>query len=101
TTFHMLPEMSFLIIFLLPIYYFWDSALYKKEDHSKRPVSQEKLGLEGSINLVLLLGVIGAVLFSGFVKMGEFHVYGVHVSIENVIRDIVLLLIAYMSWKLT
>src|SRR5690606_37149167 len=79
TTVHMFPEMMFLVVFLLPIYYIWDSILYKREDLTKQPVSTEKLRLEGSINLVLLLGVIGAVLFSGFVKIGEFHIYGIHI----------------------
>lgn len=101
TTIHMLPEMLFLVVLLLPIYYIWDSVLYKKEDQSKREPSTEKLAIEGGINLVLLLGVIGAVLFSGFVKIGELHIYGVHVPYENLIRDVVLLLLSYVSWKIT
>lgn len=101
TTVHMLPEMLFLVVFLLPIYYIWDSVLYKKEDQSKREPSSEKLAVEGGINIVLLLGVIGAVLFSGFVKIGELHIYGVHVPYENLIRDVVLLLLSYVSWKIT
>jgi Na+/H+ antiporter NhaD/arsenite permease-like protein len=101
TTVHMFPEMMFLIVFLLPIYYIWDTILYKKEDHSKQPISSEKLKLEGSINLVLLLGVIGAVLFSGFVKIGEIEIYGIHLPYENLLRDVVLLLLAYVSWKIT
>lgn len=101
TTVHMLPEMLFLVVLLLPIYYIWDSVLYKKEDQSKREPSTEKLAIEGGINLVLLLGVIGAVLFSGFVKIGELHIYGVHVPYENLIRDVVLLLLSYVSWKIT
>ena len=101
TTVHMLPEMLFLVVFLLPIYYIWDSVLYKKEDQSKREPSSVKLRIEGGINLVLLLGVIGAVLFSGFVKLGEFHIYGVHLPYENLLRDITLLVLSYVSWKIT
>jgi len=101
TTIHMFPEMIFLIVFLLPIYFIWDSIVYKKEDQSKRPESTEKLAIEGGINLVLLLGVIGAVLFSGFVKVGEFHVYGIHMPYENLIRDLTLLVLSYVSWKIT
>jgi Na+/H+ antiporter NhaD/arsenite permease-like protein len=101
TTVHMLPEMLFLVVFLLPIYFIWDSILYKKEDQSKRVPSKEKLAIEGGINIVLLLGVIGAVLFSGFVKLGGIDVYGVFVPYENLMRDLTLLLLSYVSWKIT
>lgn len=101
TTEHMLPEMLFLVVLLLPIYYIWDSILYKKEDQSKRPASTEKLAIEGGINLVLLLGVIGAVLFSGFAKLGEYHIYGIHIAYANIVRDLVLLMLSYVSWKIT
>jgi Na+/H+ antiporter NhaD/arsenite permease-like protein len=101
TTVHMLPEMLFLVVFLLPIYYIWDTVLYKKEDQSKRQPSSEKLAVEGGINIVLLLGVIGAVLFSGFVKLGGIEVYGIFVPYENLIRDLTLLLLSYVSWKIT
>lgn len=101
TTVHMLPEMLFLVVFLLPIYYIWDTILYKKEDQSKRVPSTEKLAVEGSINIVLLLGVIGAVLFSGFVKLGGVDIYGVYVPYENLMRDLTLLLLSYISWKVT
>lgn len=101
TTVHMLPEMIFLVVLLLPIYFIWDTVLYKKEDQSKRQPSSEKLSIEGGVNLVLLLGVIGAVLFSGFVKIGQIHIYGIDLPYENLIRDVALLLLTYASWKIT
>ncbi|HWV56660.1 MAG TPA: sodium:proton antiporter, partial [Longimicrobiales bacterium] len=101
TTQHMLFEMLFVSVILLAIYYVWDRAAYAKEDKSLRPQSEEKLGIEGGINLLLLLGVIGAVLFSGFVRLGEFTFFEIHIAYENVIRDVALLGIAFASWKLT
>ena len=46
-------------------------------------------------------GVIGAVLFSGLVHLGEINIYHVHVKVENLIRDAILLLLAGISWKFT
>lgn len=101
TTRHLLQEMLFMVVCLLFIYYIWDRMVYAKEDQSKRPVSEERLGLEGSVNLLLLLGVIGAVLFSGVASIGGFHVYGIEIRIENLIRDLSLLGLTFASWKLT
>src|SRR5690606_31137034 len=50
---------------------------------------------------LLLAGVVGAVLFSGLVHLGEISIHGVHVTIENLIRDVLLLVLAWLSWQLT
>src|SRR5690606_32516690 len=75
---------------------------YMKEKSNEPMVEhKEALGIDGGINLLLILGVIGAVLFSGTVKLGEFIVYNVHVSYQNAIRDVVLLLLAGLSLLIT
>lgn len=103
TTTNLFWEMSFVVVILLVLYYFWDRYLYAREEPVAAPDEAEKepLGLEGGINLLLLAGIVGAVLFSGTVKMGEFTVYGVHMTVQNIIRDIVLLILAWLSWVLT
>ena len=102
TTTHMFLPMLFLAVLLLTLYYFWDSYLYKKETNTQpADDGSEPLGLEGSFNLLLLAGVVGAVLFSGLVHIGEFDVYHVHVRVENLIRDVALLVLAGLSWVLT
>lgn len=101
TTRHMLAEMLFMSGCLLFIYYLWDRAAYAKEDLSQRPVSSERLAIEGGFNLILILGVIVAVLFSGFARIGGFTVYGIDLRVENLIRDLALLGLAFASWKLT
>ncbi|MDR1656074.1 MAG: sodium:proton antiporter [Deltaproteobacteria bacterium] len=64
TAAHLYPQTLFMVITLLVIHYLIDSFLYKKEG---RPVVEqtEKLGLEGSVNFIFLLGVVGLVLLSG------------------------------------
>lgn len=101
TTTNLLYEMLVVSGILLVIYYLWDTYLYNKEPGSPPPADETKLGLEGSFNLVLLLGVIAAVLFSGFVHMDHFDIHHVHIEYQNLIRDASLLLLAWISWLFT
>jgi Na+/H+ antiporter NhaD/arsenite permease-like protein len=58
--------------------------------------------LEGTFNLVLLLAVVLAVLMSGVWHPGiGFEVYHVHLELQNILRDVLLLTIAWLSWWLT
>jgi Na+/H+ antiporter NhaD/arsenite permease-like protein len=104
-TTHMFLPMLMVSIILLAVYFAIDSYLMKKEDMSEAPQpdgSDEKIGLEGKVNLLLLVGVIGAVLLSGVWKPGvSFDVYHVEVTLQNLTRDVLLLAIAGLSWKLT
>jgi Na+/H+ antiporter NhaD/arsenite permease-like protein len=105
TTTHMFVPMLFLVVILLALYFVVDTMLYNKEGRPAMPetsASSEKLGLDGKINLLFLLGVIGGVLMSGMWKSGvEFNVYGTHVDLQNVLRDLILLSMAFLSLKFT
>jgi len=49
-----------------------------------------------------LIGVIFGVLLSGFWKPHiSFEIYHIHLELQNIVRDILLLLLAYASWILT
>jgi Na+/H+ antiporter NhaD/arsenite permease-like protein len=102
TTTNLFWEMAFVSVILLIVYYAWDKYLYKRETNTP-PVDDgsEPLGLEGSFNLLLILGVVAAVLFSGLVHLGEFTVFHVHVRFENLVRDAILLLLTWISWRVT
>ncbi|TNE68400.1 sodium:proton antiporter [bacterium] len=102
TTSHLLVEMSFLVICLLVIFFIMDSYFYKKEENTPPSTENgEKLGIDGGHNLFLLLGVIGSVLFSGFVHLGEVHFGSIHLPIQNILRDIFLLVLTFISIKTT
>lgn len=104
TTQNLFFEMLVVLSILLVIFYFWDSYLYKHEENKptgEADPNAEKLGLEGSFNLLLLIGVIGAVLFSGTVDLGEIHLGAIHLANANLVRDIALLGLAALSWTLT
>ena len=104
-TTHMLVPMLMVASILLVIFYFFDSYYYRKEDKSEAPSADdddEPLGLEGSFNILLLAGVVGAVLMSGIWKPGiEFVVFHVHVELQNLIRDLSLIALALISIRLT
>ena len=97
----MFVPMLFMAISLLIIFFVFDTYLYKKEKNKKTD-TDIKIGIEGSFNLLLLLGVIASVLLSGFWKPHiEFEVFYVHVELQNIVRDVLLLLLTFASWKMT
>lgn len=101
----LLAKTALLSVILLALYFIIDTVLYGKEGRPVPPASansSEKLGLDGKVNLLLLLGVIGAVLMSGMWKPDvTFDIYGTHIDLQNVVRDIALIGIAGLSLKLT
>ncbi|MDR2503169.1 MAG: sodium:proton antiporter [Deltaproteobacteria bacterium] len=102
---HLLPVLIFEAILLLLVYCAMEHFLYNKEGRPAPPpdasASDEKLGLEGKVNLLLLAGIVCSVLWSGSVNLGEIEVYHVSISIQNLARDFALLGIAGLSLKLT
>ena len=103
TTSAMFLPMLFMVVSLLLIFFGLDTYLYGKEEDIKVDTADhQKLGLEGSFNLLLLAGVVFGVLLSGFWKPHiTFEVYHVHLELQNIIRDVLLLLLTYASWTLT
>jgi len=106
TTSAMFLPMLMVVCYLIVVYFLMDSYLYKREDISvienDDNTNTEKLSLEGSFNLILLVGVIGSVLLSGFWRPHiYFSIYHVHVELQNLTRDILLLLLTYVSWQQT
>jgi len=103
TTTAMFLPMLFLVVCLLIIFYFLDRYFYNRELHQETSNEDpKKLGLDGSFNLVLLLGVIGGVLLSGFWRPHiSFEIYHVHLELQNIVRDVLLLGLTYASWVMT
>lgn len=104
-TTHMFLPMLMLSVILLALYFVVDTALLKKEGglpEAPADEQHEALGLDGKINFLLLAGVVAAVLMSGVWKPGiEFLIYHVHWELQNIARDVALVFIAFLSWKLT
>jgi len=104
TTSAMFLPMLFMATSLLIIFYFLDTYYLKKENITISPSGEKtKLGVEGVFNLGLILGVIVAVLISGFwkphISLEIYH--GVQLELQNITRDLLLLGLTYASWTYT
>jgi Na+/H+ antiporter NhaD/arsenite permease-like protein len=101
-TFKLLAMMGFVSILVLAIYYVLDSYYYKKEDLSKIDTSEkEPIKIEGAHNFIFLAGIIGAVLFSGLANLGEISILGIHQSIQNLVKDGIIILMSVLSMYFT
>lgn len=101
-TLHLFPEMAFASIVLLILYYIMDTYYYKKESLTAVPNDEdEPVRMEGYYNFIFLAGIIAAVLFSGNVRWGDVNILGIHQSVENLIRDAVLIFMAMGSLLFT
>ena len=100
---HMLPIVAIVIPTLLVMYFVIDSHLFKKESKKVRE-SVNKRGdaitfkLEGGINILLLIAVIGAVLMSGVWDPGlKINIHEVLVPVQAMVRDFILLILTLLS----
>jgi Na+/H+ antiporter NhaD/arsenite permease-like protein len=104
TTTAMFAPMTFMVVSLLGIFFVMDTYFFKKELMPMTPdENSEKLGLKGSFNLALLVGVVAGVLLSGFWDGEGIHydVFHIRLELQNLVRDGLLLGLAYASWTLT
>ncbi len=101
-TLNLLPIMGFVSGVLLVLFFLIDTILYRRES-SPKPDHQpsEPLRVEGAHNFLLLGGVIGAVLLSGLWQAGEFTFLGVHLTWQDLLRDLLIILFGLLSLKTT
>jgi Na+/H+ antiporter NhaD/arsenite permease-like protein len=105
TTKHLLLPTLFVAGLVLAMFVAVDLWFYRKDrlittvGETQPPVD---LAVRGGINLVLIAGIIGAILAAAWWQPGiRFDVYGTRLELQNVLRDALILLIAFLSLKLT
>lgn len=106
---HMLAPMLFAASILLVLYFVVDTILYKKESIPPDDGVKEPLSLEGKGNLLLLLGVIGAVVISGLWKADTSNPANVLISAWDTpmmsygvgLQIVLLIALALISLKIT
>ena len=111
-TLNLTPLWAFSVIIVLLIYFILDSVLVRREapralqptgQNIRRDAKPRALHLEGSYNLLLLLGVVAAVVASGWIhfettlRVGSLGV----LHLENLLRDGTLIGLALLSWYVT
>ena len=103
TTINLFFPMLFISSLLMILFYFIDNNYYKKELDSKPIDEPLNFSIEGKFNFLLLIGVILAVILSGFYKdnLGFIYPFGNEVRVSFILRDITLFLLGLMSYKLT
>ncbi|SSY81143.1 sodium:proton antiporter [Alysiella crassa] len=113
TVIHMFAPVLISSLILLAIFYWLDNKYFQQADeilpHDPTPHNHnlhfahiEGIKLYGKINFLLLAGVIGAVLLSGLWKPNTgINVLGTMYELQNLTRDIILLILAVISLKIT
>jgi Na+/H+ antiporter NhaD/arsenite permease-like protein len=98
-TLNVLPQMLTVVIILLLIYFITDTYYYRKEAAvaPQEPDVKEALKLEGTPNFLFLAGIVGVVLMSGMVDWGQINTFGIHRSVQDWVRDGLLIIIGILS----
>ncbi|MDI9334511.1 MAG: sodium:proton antiporter [Cytophagales bacterium] len=102
---HLWPETLFLVGALLCIFYALDYWFYhhREEVFPLDPTPDDKrIRFDGAMNFWLLLAILILVLLSGMWRPGiVFPVLGMEIGLQSVIRDVGLLVVAILSFKIT
>lgn len=104
TVSHIYQETLFLIGALLAIFVVLDTWFYRREGVLPADPTPDtrSFGFDGAANFLLLGGVVGLVLLSGFWKSPiAFNVMGTEVGLPGIVRDVGLVAITLLSLKIT
>jgi Na+/H+ antiporter NhaD/arsenite permease-like protein len=99
----MLAPMVVATSLLLAVFYAIDSFAWRRERHRASRPKDDQLRIEGLHNVFYLASVVGAVLASGLWHSGIALPigFGIALPLEDLVRDIILLVLSYLSWKTT
>ncbi len=105
TVSHIFPETLSLVGVLLAIFYAIDWWFYHRREELQ-PIDPtpdtRRIGFDGAVNFWLLGGIAGLVLLSGFWKSPvAFNIAGTDVGLPGLVRDAGLLVITFLSLKIT
>lgn len=102
TTTNLFPETLFCAGALLIGFFILDSIIYKREGHLKKdPTPDKPVRVRGGINFVLIGVIIAAILLSARLKLGTFTILGTEIAIQNVLRDLTMIVVTLVSLWLT
>lgn len=98
---YLMPQLLIVAIPLLLVFYALDSFIVRKEGHIFYH-TWPKVRLKGTFNGLFFFCVIGLVLLSGLWNPNmSFKLGGVVFEFQNLVRDIGLIGLAFLSWYLT
>ncbi|HSH70285.1 MAG TPA: sodium:proton antiporter [Deferrisomatales bacterium] len=100
-TLKLLPPMALVSGILLAVFFAMDTYFHRKEEGRPPAADGSKLKIEGLHNLLFLGGIIGGVLMSGLVHIGEVNLFGVHRPVADLLRDGLLIAMGILSLRTT
>ncbi|QEZ47276.1 sodium:proton antiporter [Cupriavidus oxalaticus] len=104
---HIYLETLFICAVLLVVFYLVDRHYYRNKEEelpqkNDPTPDSHSISIDGKINFVLLLAVIGLVLMSGLWQPAiSFNVFGTDVPLQAVARDALLIVVAVVSLLVT
>jgi Na+/H+ antiporter NhaD/arsenite permease-like protein len=105
TTTHLLQETLFLTGLLLAVFFVLDSWLYGREalEPARDPTPDDpRVRVSGGINVALIVVVVAAIVTSGTWRPRvAFHVLGVEIELQNLLREATMVAVAVASLALT
>jgi Na+/H+ antiporter NhaD/arsenite permease-like protein len=104
-TVHLIGPMLVVSAIVLAVFFVLDTYMFhidKEYPPRPDPTPDSRLRIEGWVNVALLGAILLAVLVSGIWKPGiSFTVNHIELELQNLLRDMTLLLITWISWKVT
>jgi Na+/H+ antiporter NhaD/arsenite permease-like protein len=94
------------VAMLLAAFFLVDAWLWRREaadtTAARDPTPDRAVHIEGKVNLLLLAGILLAVLMSGLWHPDRgLTLLGTRIELQNVVRDVLLLALAFASWRWT
>ncbi|MFB3926078.1 MAG: sodium:proton antiporter [Syntrophales bacterium] len=102
-TVNLYSHMFFSAGILLVLFYFVDRFHFRKEEvkGQEKAHTGVRIKIEGLINFTFLAGVIVAILISGYWQHGHIDLLGTRIQYQNLFRDIVILIMGFLSLYFT
>lgn len=102
TTQHLFPETLFTAGILLTIFFALDMIIYRREGHLlKDPTPHSPIRVNGGINVALVSVIVGAILLSAKLRLGNISIWEIEVPIQNLLRDATMVAVTFLSLSFT
>jgi len=102
-----LPHMLVAVALVLTVFFVVDTVLYRREKEAPPAAGKGGVHVEGLHNILFLMGVMGAVIMSGSLKLPDFTVvpagshHPVVVPLQNWLKDALIILMGVLSLRTT
>jgi Na+/H+ antiporter NhaD/arsenite permease-like protein len=101
-TVHLFGPMMLIVGVLLALFFLLDSWIYAKEGRTRPdPTPDRSISVAGGVNFLLVPAIIGVILLSASLDLGEVTIYGTRVAIESLARDAAFIAIVLVSMAYT